>query len=142
MKYKLFADSFHSQFRLVYSIVMKHQVKGRKLNRSRKQRKALIKTLLGSLILREKITTTEAKAKEVRPLVDKIINKAKIIKADEKKRTAVIRDLVKSLPKEAVKKITGKFIEKFGERRSGYSRIIKLARRKSDGAKMAVIEIV
>ncbi len=121
---------------------MKHQVKGRKLGRTRRQRKALIKTLLGSLMLREKITTTEAKAREIKPFIDKIINKAKIIKADEKKKTAVIRDLGKWLPKEAVKKTAGKFIEKFGERRSGYSRIIKLARRKSDGAKMAVIEFV
>src|SRR4030042_4020742 len=113
---------------------MKHQAKGRKFSRTRRQRKALIKTLLGSFVLREKITTTEAKAKEIKPLIDKIINKAKIIKADEKKKTAVRRDVGKVLPKEAVKKIAGKFIEKFGERRSGYSRIIKLARRKSDGA--------
>ena len=115
---------------------MKHQVKGRKLSRSRKQRRALIKTLLGSFVLREKITTTEAKAKEIKPLIDKIINKAKIIGADEKKKTAVTRNLDKLLPKEAVKKIAGKFIEKFGERRSGYSRIIKLAGRKeSDSGK-------
>src|SRR4030042_4235166 len=114
---------------------MKHQAKGRKFSRTRRQRKALIKTLLGSLILREKIPTTEAKAKEIKPLIDKIINKAKIIGADEKKKTAVTRNLDKLLPKEAVKKTTGKFIEKFGGRRSGYSRIIKLAKRKSDGEK-------
>ncbi len=121
---------------------MKHQVKGRKLSRSRKQRKALIKTLLGSLILREKMTTTEAKAKEIRPFIDKIINKAKIIKTDEKKKAAVVRELNKLLPKKAVSKTTGEFLEKFNTRKSGYARIIKLPRRKSDGAKMAVIEII
>lgn len=121
---------------------MKHQIKGRKFSRVRKQRKALIKTLLGSLMLREKMTTTEAKAKEIRPLVDKIINKAKIISADKNKKTAIIRDLIKLLPEKAVKKITGEFIERFNSRQSGYSRIIKLEKRKSDGAKMAVIEFI
>ena len=121
---------------------MKHKVKGRKLSRVRKQRKALIKTLLGSFILHEKIITTEAKAKEIKPLFDKIVNKAKTIKVDEKKKVAVIRDLEKLLPSRAVKKVTGDFKERFSGREGGYSRIIRLAKRKSDGAKMAVIEII
>ena len=121
---------------------MKHLVKGRKFSRVRKQRKALIKTLLGSLIMKEKITTTEAKAKEIKPLMDKIVTKVKRMSADETKKVAIIRDLRKELPIMAVKKLSGDFIEKFSGRNSGYTRIVKLMQRKSDGARMAVIEFV
>jgi large subunit ribosomal protein L17 len=121
---------------------MQHLVKGRKFSRVRKQRKALLKTLLGSLIMKEKITTTEAKAKEVKPLIDKIITKVRRMSADETKKIAIIRDLRKGLPLMAVKKLSGDFSKKFSERSSGQIRIIKLMPRKSDGAKMAVIEFV
>jgi large subunit ribosomal protein L17 len=121
---------------------MKHLVKGRKFSRIRKQRTALVKTLLGSLIMREKITTTEAKAKEIKPIVDKLITKVKKMQKDESKKIAVIRDLRKWLPVMAVKKLTGDFSKKFEKRSSGFSRIIKIDQRKSDGAKMAVIEFV
>ena len=121
---------------------MKHLVKGRKFSRVRKQRKALVKTLLGSLIMKEKITTTEAKAKEIKPLMDKIVTKVKRMSADETKKVAIIRDLRKELPIMAVKKLSGDFIEKFSGRNSGYTRIVKLMQRKSDGARMAVIEFV
>lgn len=112
------------------------------MSRVRKQRKALIKTLLGSLIIKEKIITTEAKAKEIKPLVDKIINKSKKIKASGENKVAVIRELKKMLPAVAVKKIAGDFLEKFQDRNSGYTRVIKLQQRKSDSARMAVIEFV
>lgn len=120
---------------------MKHQKQGRILSRNRSQRKALFKTMLGSLILRERIRTTEAKAKELKGKVDKIINKAKKGQV-ESKRVAVIRDLNNLIPKEAVKKIMGEILEKFSQRTSGYSRTIKLSPRKSDGAKMAIIELI
>lgn len=121
---------------------MKHRQKGRKLSRVRKQRKALVKTLLGSLIAKEKIITTEAKAKEIKPLVDKIINKSKKIKASGADKVAAIRELQKMLPTMSVKKLSGDFLEKFQNRNSGYTRIIKLQQRKSDSARMAVIEFV
>lgn len=121
---------------------MKHLVRGRKFSRVRKQRKALVKTLLGSLIMKEKITTTEAKAKEIKPIIDKIITKAKKMSVNETKKIAVIRDLRKELPLMAVKKLSGTFVDKFSGRSSGYTRIIKLMQRKSDGAKIAVIEFV
>lgn len=120
---------------------MKHLQQGRKLGRTRNQRKALKKTLLGSLIMHEKIKTTEAKAKEIKPLIDKIINKAKR-SAIETKKAAVIRDLMAEIPAMAVKKITGGFLDKFSGRRSGYARIIKLAPRKGDAAKIVIIEFV
>lgn len=97
--------------------------------------------MLGSLIMNENIKTTETKAKEIKGKVDRIINKAKKSK-DEKKKVAVIRDLKKYIPAMAVKKIVGEFLDKFSKRNSGYARIIKLAPRKSDGAKIAVIELI
>lgn len=121
---------------------MNHLAKGRKFSRVKNQRTALLKTLLGSLIMKEKITTTEAKAKEIKPMVDKIITKVKKISQNENKKVAVIRDLRKELPLMAVKKLSGEFSKKFSERASGYTRIMKIAQRKSDGAKMAVIEFV
>lgn len=120
---------------------MKHLKKGRKLGRVRNQRKALFKTLLGSLIMREKIQTTEAKAKEIKGKVDKIINAAKKTQVESKKISA-IRKLKKQLPAQAVQKITGEFLDRFFKRNSGYARIIKLNPRKSDGARIAVIEFV
>lgn len=121
---------------------MKHKKAGRKLSRVRSQRRALIRTLLGSLVLVEKITTTEAKAKEIRPIMDRMIGKAKKIKINETAKTAVIRELNNKMSAKAVKKLMGEFLNKFNERNSGYTRIIKLPARKSDSAKMAVIEFV
>ncbi|HPN55171.1 MAG TPA: 50S ribosomal protein L17 [Candidatus Moranbacteria bacterium] len=121
---------------------MKHLVKGRKFSRVRKVRKALLKTLLGSLIMKEKITTTEAKAKEIKPMIDKIITKVKRVSGDESKKIAIMRDVRKELPLMATKKLFGEFSKKFADRKSGHTRIIKIAQRKSDGARMAVIEFV
>lgn len=121
---------------------MNHLAKGRKFSRVKKQRVALLKTLLGSLVVREKITTTEAKAKEMKPMIDKLVTKAKKISKDESKKVAIIRDLRKDLPLVAVKKLSGDFAKRFDSRSSGFVRIIKLEQRKSDSAKMAVIEFV
>lgn len=121
---------------------MKHLVKGRKFSRIKKQRTALLKTLLGSFIMKEKITTTEAKAKEMKPMVDKLITKIKKISKDETKKIAILRDIRKELPLMAVKKLSGEFSQKFATRNSGFTRIIKIGQRKSDGASMAVIEFV
>lgn len=120
---------------------MKHLQKGRKLGRVRNQRTALFRTMLGSLIMQEKIKTTEAKAKELKAMIDKIINRAKLTKNEEKK-VAVLRELRTKIPAMAVKKITGEFLDKFSKRGSGYTRIIKLAPRKGDAAKIAIIEFV
>jgi large subunit ribosomal protein L17 len=120
---------------------MKHQKSGRKFGRVKNQREAMMKTLLGSLVMEEKIETTLAKAKEAKGMIDKIINKAKKVNVSGKK-VAVIRGLNSQLPVKAVKKITGEFLSKFAERTSGYTRVIKLSPRKSDSAEIAVIEFV
>ncbi len=121
---------------------MRNRKKGRQLSRVRSQRKALIGGLVSNLIINEKIVTTEAKAKEIKPVVDKIITKIKKTENDSIKKVSVIRDLIRKLNKDAVKKISGDFSKKFEKRNSGYTRIIKLPNRKSDDAKMSVIEFV
>lgn len=116
---------------------MNHSKKGRKLGRKRDQRRALLKSLAASLILKEKIKTTEAKAKEVRPYVEKLITKSRITN-----NLSVIRYLSRYLPEEARKKIVAEIGPRYQERPGGYTRIVKLGLRKTDGAKMAIIELV
>jgi large subunit ribosomal protein L17 len=121
---------------------MKHKKTGRQLSRTRSQRKALMKTMLGSLILHERITTTEAKAKEIKNNIDQVVNKAKVARTNEEKKVATLRDLRKYIPKVAMEKMVGSFGERFDSRDSGYIRIVKLEARKSDSAAMAIIEFV
>ena len=119
---------------------MKHRKKGRKLSRQRDQRKALLKTLAANLILKEKITTTEAKAKELRPFVEKIITKSKSAKG--KNNLTIIRYLARYLPVKARQKIIKEISPRYQSRPGGYTRIIKMGARQRDGAKMAIIELV
>jgi large subunit ribosomal protein L17 len=112
---------------------VKHLIKKREFNRDSQQRKALMKTMLGSLILHEKIKTTEAKAKTLKDNIDRIISQAK-------KKS--VKELLIKLPRAAVRKLTGDFIKNFEGRKTGFGRVIRLAPRKSDGARMAIIELV
>lgn len=115
---------------------MKHGSKNRKFGLKRDQRKALLKSLAANLILVEKIITTEAKAKELRPFVEKLITKSK------KNSLSSIRCLSSYFPEKARKKIVEQIGPRYKERAGGYTRIIKLAPRKTDSAKMAIIELV
>ncbi len=115
---------------------MRKLKKGRKLSRKSGQRKALLKSLAASLFLQEKIKTTEAKAKEVSALSQKFITRAK--KGD----LAARRILASSFSKSLTKKLVEKIGPRYKERKGGYVRIIKLGPRKSDGARMAIIELV
>lgn len=121
---------------------MRHQTNKRKFGRKRNQRKAMFKMMLGSLIMEEKIKTTEAKAKELKNKIDRIINNAKKAGDSKEKKVTVMRYLVKYIPQAAARKITGEFISKFEKRTSGYTRVTRLPRRKSDGAQLAIIEFV
>ena len=115
---------------------MKKLKKGRKFSREKAQRKALLRSLASSLILKERIKTSEAKAKEVRSFSEKLITRAK------KGELASLRLLDKDLPSKIVKKLLNEIAPKYKERKGGYTRIIKLGPRKSDGAKMAIIELI
>lgn len=121
---------------------MKHRHQGRVLGRVRNQRNALIKTLMGSLVMHERIMTTEAKAKEIKNYIDQVVNKAKVARNTAPRRVAMIREIQKYIPMMATKKLLGDFSARFEARKSGYTRVTKLEQRKSDGAKMAVIEFV
>lgn len=115
---------------------MKKRKKGRKLNRKRDPRKQLLVSLAGSLILKEKIKTTEAKAKEVSGFVEKQITKSK------KETLAARRLLLKLFPEKIVKKFINEIGPRYKERKGGYTRIIKLGPRSRDGARVAIIELV
>jgi len=115
---------------------MRHQKKGRKLGLKRDQHKALLKSLAANLILKEKILTTEAKAKALRPFVEKLITKSR------ENNLSSIRYLSRYLPNEARKKIVSQISHRYKNRAGGYTRIIKLGPRKTDGANMAIIELV
>ncbi len=116
---------------------MRHLVKGRKFHRGKGQRKALFKSLINNFILKEKIETTEAKAKEIRPKMEKLITVGK------KRNLNVLRILTNRLPKKAALKIYHELSPRYQERKGGYTRITKSAKtRKNDGAKMAIIEFV
>ncbi|MBZ9577780.1 50S ribosomal protein L17 [Patescibacteria group bacterium] len=115
---------------------MRKLKQGRKLSKKRNQRKALLKALASALFLNEKIRTTEAKAKEVSRFAEKCITRAK--KGDLASR----RILAKYFAKPLVKKLADEIGPRYKKRKGGYTRIIKLGPRKSDGAKMAIIELV
>ncbi len=115
---------------------MKHKTKGRKLGRKVNERRALLRSLAVNLFRDEKIKTTEAKAKELRPYAEKIITKG--VKGDLANRKLVIS----KVGTVAAKKVFEKIAPKYKERAGGYIRIVKLPRRKGDAAKMAIIEFV
>ena len=115
---------------------MRKRKKGRKLSRKRDQRKALLRELSRALLLNEKIKTTEAKAKELSKFIEKFITKAKRGDLSSK------RLLLRFFSKEIVKKLVVEIAPRYKKRKGGYTRIIKLGPRESDGAKMAIIELV
>ena len=115
---------------------MKKLQQGRKFGRKRDQRKAFLKALATALILREKIKTTEARAKEIKPLVEKLITRA------QKNNLASRKLLSKFLAAQSVKKLCDEIAPRYKERKGGYTRIVKLGLRKGDGAKMAIIELI
>ena len=108
----------------------------RKFGRRKNQRKALLKSLARSLALKGRIQTTEAKAKELRPFIEKLVTFGK--KGD----MASERLLVSRVGEKAGEKIAKERANKYKDRAGGYTRITKLVRRAADGAPRAVIEFV
>jgi len=114
---------------------MRHLKKGRKFGRERDQRKALLKSMASSFFVLGRIETTEAKAKELRPFVERIITHAK------NPTMAVRRSLAQYFAADIIKKII-KRSEEFRDRPGGYARIVKVSARKRDGARRAILELV
>jgi len=117
---------------------MRHHNANRKFGRSKNQRHALLKGLAASLITHGRILTTEAKAKELRPSVEKMVTKAK-------NPTLANRRLLLSgfyNNETVVSTLIDGIASRYADRAGGYTRIIKLAPRKGDASPMAVIEFV
>lgn len=117
---------------------MQKRVSSRKFGRERDQRKAFFKSLLRALVIHKKIKTTEARAKEIQPMIEKFITLANKKNVDLSKQRLLARYFAKDL----VKKMVGEIGPTYKERKGGYTRIIKLGQRKSDGSKMAIIELI
>jgi len=115
---------------------MRKRHKRRKLSRKRDQRRALIKSLSREFFLKERIITTKAKAKELRSFVERFIERAK------EKKLSNIRYLARFFGKDVLKKLFDDIGPRYKERKGGYTRILKLGPRRSDGAEMAIIELV
>lgn len=115
---------------------MRHSNANRKFGRKTGQRRALMKSLAYSLALKGKIRTTEAKAKELRPFMEKLVTLAK-------RETSASKRLLESrVGVQAAKKIANVLAPAYKTRAGGYLRITKMVQRRSDGAKEAVIEFV
>lgn len=115
---------------------MRHHNQNRKLSRVRKVRKALLNSLARSLVLHGKIETTEPKAKELRPFIEKLTTRGKL------QTVAVRREMSTMIGPKAGKILIDTISQKYKENKGGYTRIIKSKRRASDGSKMAIIEFV
>jgi large subunit ribosomal protein L17 len=116
---------------------MRHLKAGRKFGRTSAHRKALFRNLVGALIQRERISTTLAKAKELRGKVEKTITLGK------RGTLHARRQAFRLVPaKDAVQKVFGPLAERYANRPGGYTRIIRIGHRKGDDAPMAFIELV
>lgn len=119
---------------------MRHHNKNRKFGRNKNARKALLRSLAISLIRHSRIKTTEAKAKELRPFIEKLVTKSRNAKDDVAVRRSVISTLMNRNPE--AKKLIEEITPKYDGRTGGYTRILKLPQRQGDAAKMALIEFV
>ncbi len=116
---------------------MRHNVSGRKLNRTPAHRKMLYRNLVTSLFKHERITTTVPKAKEARILAEKMITFAK--KGDLHSRRMAARKLNEPA---ILKKLFEEIGPRYSERSGGYTRIMRLGARKGDNAELAILELV
>ena len=116
---------------------MKHNISHRKLNRTSSHRKALLMNLSNALIKHEQITTTLAKAKELRPFVEKIVTLGKKGNLESRRKAiAILQD------NKMTTKIFDTFADRYKDRKGGYTRIVKIGNRYGDNAPTAVVEFV
>ncbi len=116
---------------------MRHRKAGRKLGRTSSHRKAMMRNLVTSLLKYEKITTTDAKAKELRSVAEKMITLGKTGTLHARRQAlSFIRD------RTVADKVFTELSSRYNDRAGGYTRIIKMANRMGDNAPMSVIELV
>ena len=116
---------------------MRHRKKGRKLSRTASHRRATLRNMATSLFLHERIETTTAKAKELRPYAERLITLAKRGDLHARRLAAA-----KIQDRDVVGKLFDEIGPRFAERPGGYTRILKLGARKGDAADMSLIELV
>ena len=116
---------------------MRHLKEGRKLNRTSSHRKALLRNLVTSLLEFEKIETTDAKAKELRKVADKMITWGKRGDLHARRQALVVIN-----DKKIVQKLFNDIAPRFRERVGGYTRIVKSGRRRGDNAPLSIIELI
>jgi large subunit ribosomal protein L17 len=116
---------------------MRHGKSGRKLGRTSAHRKAMFRNMVTSLFEHERIVTTEKKAKELRPIAEKMITLAK--RGDLHARRQAL-SYIQS--KDVVAKLFDEIQSQFSDRQGGYTRIIKTGIRQGDAAPMAIIELI
>jgi len=116
---------------------VRHRKNGRKFDRAGDERKALLRGLVKDLLTHERLKTTEAKAKEMRPIAEKMITLGKDGTVHARRQAlAYVND------KDIVAKLVAEIAPRFTARPGGYTRIIKLGPRLGDGAQMAQVELV
>jgi len=117
---------------------MRHNVAGRKLGRTTEHRRALFRNQLCSIIAHERIITTLPKAKELRPIVEKMVTLGRQAESVHARRLAGewISD------RDIIKRLFTEIAPRFAERPGGYTRIVKLGPRRGDGAELAILEFV
>lgn len=116
---------------------MRHRVHGRKLGRTSAHRKAMFRNQLTALFTHERIITTVAKAKDLRPQAERMVTLARTGSLANRRRI-----LSSVSDKEVVTKLFNDIAPRFADRPGGYTRIMRLGRRHGDGAEMAIIEFV
>lgn len=116
---------------------MRHKIAGRKLGKTSSHRKAMFRNMATSLFEHERIVTTSEKAKELRPIAEKLITLAK--RGDLHARRQAL-GYIRS--KDVVEKLFTQIKDQFEDRKGGYTRIIKTGVRRGDCASMAIIELV
>jgi large subunit ribosomal protein L17 len=116
---------------------MRHRNKGRQLSRTASHREAMLRNMATSLFRHERIETTTAKAKELRPFAERLITLAK--RGDLHARRLAAR---KVADREVLIKLFDSIGPRFAERPGGYTRVLKIGHRQGDGAEMAMIELV
>jgi len=117
---------------------MAHRIDGRKLGRKTAPRMALYANLIVAVLRYEQIKTTEARAKEVRGMVERVITLAKGGTLAERRR------IVSELPNEplVIDKLYDEIVPRYGDRNSGYTRVVKIGPRAGDNAPMVQLELV